>query len=318
MSLVDSPLGDLLPVTLDESQPTGWGSRTASHFALTELGRHSLLTKLADNDDANARVWSGLPGFQWYAPVVRASAGAEVLAVHEDASNQYGRTPLIVTRSARAGKVLFMGTDGAWRWRRGVEDLYHYRFWGQVVRWMAYQHRMSKGLFYSPEQPRMNQRVTLNANRLDRDGNPLVADDVSVQVVAPSGQIQNVVLENVDDTWGAYAGAFTPSEAGDYQVTMVAGASDTPFKTLIHVQQAQIERIGKPARPEVLGEIAKISRGELFSLGQVEAMQNAVRAISVPTSQTRRVQLWSHPLIAIVLIGLLGLFWGVRKRAGLM
>tara|TARA_R110002073_G_scaffold65408_3_gene163315 strand:+ start:1049 stop:3220 length:2172 start_codon:yes stop_codon:yes gene_type:complete len=318
MSLVDSPLGDLFPVTLDESQPNGWGSRAASHFALTELGRHSLLTKLADNDDANARVWAGLPGFQWYAPVVRATAGAEVLAVHEDASNQYGRTPLIVTRSAGAGKVLFMGTDGAWRWRRGVEDLYHYRFWGQVVRWMAYQHRMSKGLFYSPEQPRVNQRVTLNANRLDDDGNPLVAGEVSVRIVAPSGKIQTVVLENVDDTWGAYAGAFTPSEAGDYQLTMSLGGSGIPYETSIHVQHAQLERIGKPARPEVLAEIAKVSRGDVFSLDQTDAVLGAVQTISIPAAQTRRVQLWSHPLIAILLVGLLGLFWIARKRVGLM
>ncbi|GAA5506478.1 hypothetical protein [Novipirellula caenicola] len=318
MSLVDSPLGDLLPVTLDESQPTGWGARTPSHFALTEAGRHSLLTKLADDDDSNARVWAGLPGFQWYAAVVRATAGAEVLAVHEDASNQYGRTPLIVTRSAGAGKVLFMGTDGAWRWRRGVEDLYHYRFWGQVVRWMAYQHRMSKGLFYSPEQPRVNQRVTLSANRLGDDGNPLAAREVSVRIVAPSGQVQNVLLENIDDTWGAYAGAFTPSEAGDYQVTMPSEAGDSPFETTIHVQHAKVERIGKPARPEVLAEIARISRGEMFSLKQLDSLQNAVAAISVPTSQTRRVQLWSHPLVAILMISLLGLFWIARKRVGLM
>src|SRR5438105_12925440 len=55
-----------------------------------------------------------------------------------------------------------MGTDGAWRWRKGVEDKYHYRFWGQVVRWMAYQRNMVKGetmrLYYSPDQPRRDRR----------------------------------------------------------------------------------------------------------------------------------------------------------------
>ena len=90
-------------------------------------------------------VWEGLPGFQWYAPVLRARAGVEVLAVHKDSENKFGRMPLLATRTYGAGKVLFMGTDGAWRWRRGVEDKYHYRFWGQVVRWMAYQRNMAKG-----------------------------------------------------------------------------------------------------------------------------------------------------------------------------
>ena len=71
--------------------------------------------------------------------------------------NDWGRMPLLVTRSAGNGKVLFLGTDSAWRWRRGVEDKFHYRFWGQVVRWMAHQRHLSEKdgirLSYSPETP---------------------------------------------------------------------------------------------------------------------------------------------------------------------
>ncbi len=67
---------------MDESQPGGWGSRIPSHFELTELGRRSLLTKLADSQDENSEVWESLPGFQWYAPVMRAKAGTEVLSVY--------------------------------------------------------------------------------------------------------------------------------------------------------------------------------------------------------------------------------------------
>ena len=135
-SLLDTDLNELYPVLLDDAQPEGWGSRLPNQFELTELGQRSLLTKLADTREENSEVWDSLPGFQWYAPAVRAKAGTEVLAVHKDVANQYGRLPLLATRTYGAGKVLFMGTDGAWRWRKGVEDKYHYRFWGQVVRWM--------------------------------------------------------------------------------------------------------------------------------------------------------------------------------------
>ena len=93
-SLLDTELGDLCPVVLDPAQPGGWGSRTPNHFELTETGRASLLTKLADTQDDNVEVWEGLPGFQWYAPVLRAKAGSEVLAVHKDAGNEFGRLPL--------------------------------------------------------------------------------------------------------------------------------------------------------------------------------------------------------------------------------
>ncbi len=188
--LLETALGELYPVAMDPAQPGGWGSRIAGHFELTERGRSSLLTKLADSQNENIEVWEDLPGFQWYAPVVRAKAGSEVLAVHHDMSNQYGRLPLLVTRTFGAGKVLFMGTDGAWRWRKGVEDKYHYRFWGQVVRWMAYQRNMAKGetmrLFYTPDQPRIRQTMNFNAHVMESGGEPLQQGEVIARILAPA------------------------------------------------------------------------------------------------------------------------------------
>ncbi|MFM7107404.1 MAG: hypothetical protein ACKOZU_02180, partial [Planctomycetaceae bacterium] len=137
-SFAGTPLEDLCPVVIDAARAEGSSTAVPRRLVLTEGGQKSLLTKLADSGAENIAVWESLPGVQWYGPVVRAKAGSEVLAVHEDAGNEYGRIPLLVTRTYGAGKVLYMATDGAWRWRKGVEDKYHYRFWGQVVRWMAY------------------------------------------------------------------------------------------------------------------------------------------------------------------------------------
>ena len=203
---------------MDRSQPSGWGSRLPCHFELTELGRRSLLTKLADSQDENSEVWESLPGFQWYAPTIRAKAGTEVFCVHKDASNEYGRLPLLVTQTYGVGKVLFMGTDGAWRWRKGVEDKYHYRFWGQVVRWMAYQRNMAKGatmrlvLFarsaavapnrHAQRQCDGNQRRTARQRRRHRrTSSPLPAKPTPF------------ALPRMGDEWGAFAAHFTAEEA---------------------------------------------------------------------------------------------------------
>ena len=48
-------------------------------------------------------------GFNWYAGIQRAKVGTEILAVHERASAEAGRVPLIVTKTFGTGKVLFMG-----------------------------------------------------------------------------------------------------------------------------------------------------------------------------------------------------------------
>ena len=196
---------------------------------LTERGRSSLLTKLADSQNENIEVWEDLPGFQWYAPVVRSKAGSEVLAVHHDMSNQYGRLPLLVTRTFGAGKVLFMGTDGAWRWRKGVEDKYHYRFWGQVVRWMAYQRNMAKGetmrLFYTPDQPRIRQTMNFNAHVMESGGEPLQQGEVIARILAPSGASDTVRMLAEGDRWGVFQGRYTPREPGTHQVTLVCSAN---------------------------------------------------------------------------------------------
>lgn len=321
-SLLETPLGDLFPVVLDPAQPGGWGSRTPDHFELTELGRRSLLTKLAETEDDNANVWEALPGFQWYAPVLRAKAGSEVLCVHKDAANDYGRLPLLVTRTFGAGKVLFMGTDGAWRWRKGVEDKYHYRFWGQVVRWMAYQRNMAKGetmrFYYLPDQPRMNQTVALHANVVEPGGEPLRRGDVSARITAPSGKAETVRLASEGDEWGVFAGRFTAEEPGKHRVTLYCKETGASLETSLFVQGAAAERLGRPARPEVLEEIARVTGGKLVDAGKLESVVQSLAELPDPPPSVRHVPLWSHPAVAAGLIALMGGFWVGRKVVGLI
>jgi hypothetical protein len=321
-SLMETELGDLCPVLLDPAQQNGWGLRTASHFELTELGRRSLLTKLADTQDDNMEVWEGLPGFQWYAPVLRAKAGSDVLCVHKDVSNEFGRLPLLATRTFGAGKVLFMGTDGAWRWRKGVEDKYHYRFWGQVVRWMAYQRNMAKGetmrLYYAPDQPQIRQTVTFDANVMEKGGEPLHTGRVNARITAPSGKAETVRFASVGEEWGMFSGRYTPEEAGKHQVRLscveTAGALEASF----FVQGDAVERAGRPARPEVLEELARVTHGRVVAADQLKQIIQSLAELPETPPSVRRVPVWSHVLTVVLLISLLGVFWSLRKIVGLI
>ncbi|MBA3315474.1 MAG: hypothetical protein H0T47_19575 [Planctomycetaceae bacterium] len=323
-SLLETELAALYPVQLDTAQPGGWGSRTASQFELTERGRDSLLTRLADTADENVAVWEELPGFQWYAPVVRAKAGTEVLAVHADASNEYGRLPLLATRTFGVGKVLFMGTDGAWRWRKGVEDLYHYRFWGQVVRWMAYQRNMAKGetmrLFYTPDQPKLRRTMSLHAHVMERGGEPLSKGDVVARITAPSGKVETVRLVPEGEEWGVFHGRHVPSEPGRHQVTLACKQTSATLDAQFFVPGETAEPIGKPARPEVLQEIARMTKGRAVTVSEtnIDGIIRSLAELPLPPPSIRRLQLWSHPLAAGAVIVLLGGFWVLRKAIGLI
>jgi hypothetical protein len=321
-SLLDTALADLMPVVMDESQPGGWGSRTPGHFELTDLGRRSLLTNLADTLENNLEVWDDLPGFQWYAPVVRAKGGCDILAVHKDAANQHGRLPLLVTRPFGAGKVLFMGTDGAWRWRKGVEDKYHYRFWGQVVRWMAYQRNMAKGetvrFYYSPDQPQVRQTVSLHANVMEKSGEPLSKGDVTARIKAPSGRVETLRFTSTGEEWGVFESRFTAVEPGTHAVTLTCKETGAVLETTIFVHGDVAERVGKPARPEVLEEIARVTKGKMLAPDKLDQLIQSLASLPDPQPSVRRLQLWSHPALMAIMIGLLGVFWVGRKIVGLI
>lgn len=321
-TLLDSDLADLYPVLLDPLQEGGWGSRTPSQMELTERGRRSLLTKLADTQEENVQVWETLPGFQWYAAVTRAKAGTDVLAVHGTMSNEYGRLPLLVTRTFGAGKVLFMGTDGAWRWRKGVEDKYHYRFWGQVIRWMAYQRNMAKGetmrLFYTPEQPEIGQTIALNAHVMEPGGEPVSNGDVFARITSPKGNVETVRFTPENNEWGVFHGHYTPEEPGKYSLRLSCQQTGASLETSFFVQGQTLEEIGKPARPEVLEEIARVTNASMVNPYEIDEIVRSLVNRPLPPMSVRRLQLWSHPLSAALVICLLTAFWIWRKMSGLI
>lgn len=235
-SFASTALEPLMPVVLDASNPDGVGTRNAMRMELTEAGRRSLLTKLADTAEENVDVWLNLPGFQWHSAVSRAKPGVEVLAVHESAMSEQGRMPLLATKTFGAGKVLFMGTDGVWRWRKGVEDKYHYRFWSQVVRWMAYQRNMAKGesmrFYFSPDTPSIGQTLTLRANVMQSSGEPLVQGEVTAKIEAPSGKSQSIKLSSGGtESWGSFEGRYETTEPGMHQVTLMCKQTAETLET---------------------------------------------------------------------------------------
>jgi hypothetical protein len=321
LSLLDTELSDLIPVILDEERPTGHAEPIATPLTLTTEGRTSLLTMLGNNEEENPGIWRRLPGFYWHAPVIKAKAGSEVLAVHGNRRGKFGAVPLLVTKPAGSGKVLFMGIDSAWRWRRGVEDLYHYRFWGQVARWMSYQRNMAAGqrvrLFFTPERPEPGATVTLNANAFDSNGAPLEKGSVAIDLTAPDGRSQRIDLQKNESAWGAFSGRFKVDLPGAWKIRATAsGAEDKPLETTLLAQGVEIEKTGQPARPEVLEEMARVSRGRVIQPAQLAELIKEINALPEPRPLESRVQLWSHWGTLAALITLLGVFWAGRKLNG--
>lgn len=315
-----SALEDLVPVTLDAGRPEGWSMAVESPLLLTASGQEHFLTKLAADDGRNNVVWRNLPGFYWSAAVERARPGAEVLAVHGNLRTGGSRTPLLVTRSFGNGEVLFMGTDGAWRWRRGVEDTYHYRFWGQVVRWMAHKRHMSRGegfrLSFSPENPRAGQQVYFQATILDLAGwNE--GQRVQARIEAPSGRAETLEFEPGTGGWGVHAGSFRPGEDGLHRITLTAERGARRLETTFEVMESKLEKIGHPANLTVLRELAAMTGGAYAAPQDLDSLIRQMELLPEAEPRQIRFRLWANPWWGGLVILLLGTYWTARKASGM-
>ena len=319
---LETPLEDLIPVQFDTSRPEGIGLQNEAQLALTRLGSGHWLTRFDISAERNTELWKQLPGFYWSAAVEKSRPGSEILAVHDSIRNNWGRIPLLAIRPFGNGKVLFMGTDSAWRWRRGVEDLYHYRFWSQVVRWMAHQRHISQDegirLTYTPEKPEIGQTVHLSATVMDRSGYPLQEGRVVASITTPSGSKETFDMQAEAGGWGVFRASMEARESGMHIIEVRSTEENRRLETRLEVLRPVVEKIGKPARGDVLEEITRISRGKKVDTTGLNALIEQISVLPEPKPIEIRFRLWANPIWGAVLLGLLAIYWIGRKYFGLV
>jgi len=318
--LKDTPVATLLPVEYDESLPRGVGLNLEMRMQLTREGREHLLTQLSSSSARNQQIWRQVPGFYWYAGVLRAKVGSEVLATHSSRRNENGRIPLLATRDAGTGHVLFMGTDAAWRWRRGVEDLYHYRFWGQVVRWMAHKRHMfgdeGARVFMQPERPLVGQDITLT---LSLRGSMALSEEVPfrLRIVQEGGEVISPSVDALEGG-GTYQARWVPESPGKVTVELLdLNGSETPWHSSEFTVEGEIpEQVGIPSQATFLKELTDITGGELVMRENAAELVERLRRLPREQKVLTVDRIWQHPLWFISLLSFFGLYWILRKRQG--
>lgn len=320
LSFLNSPLEELLPVQLDESKQNGFPLQNENPINLTTRGGGHLLTRFEMDEDQNSQLWEGLPGFFWSAPVLKSRPGTEVLGVHGSLRNQWGRLPMLVTKTAGSGHVLFMGTDSAWRWRRGVEDKYHYRLWSQVVRWMAHRRNLAEKegirLSFSPENPEAGDKVYLQASILNRAGFPLEANKINARLEFPDGTVELIEMKKIEGGWGVFEGWFQSSLSGNHSISINIPNQGRELKTELQVRSPSLEKIGQPAKRNVLAGLSQISGGQVGGFNELEKLVLAMKSVPEPEEELRRTRLWAHPYWGGLLLLLLSVYWIGRKLNG--
>lgn len=318
----ESPLAELLPVTYDPDKPTGMGTSNPSSLILTSKGRKHWLTTLRGSGETDVRFWERLPGFHWSAAALKSRPGSEVLAVHSNFRNEWGRMPTLAIRHVGAGKALYLGADSAWRWRRGVEDKYHYRFWSQIVRWMARKRHVSESegmrILHDPERPKLREETRLRCIVLDKEGLHLEGGSVEAIAHHPGGETERIDFEPDPTGPGVYLASFRTRRTGEVTLHVRAPEAGRSILTKIVVEKPDVERVGKAAKDDPLETLAQRTDGNFTYAEHFDDVASAIAALPDPAPLERIHRLRADLTWGIILCVLLAIYWTGRKFAGMI
>ena len=114
------------------------------------------------------------------------------------------------------------------------------------------------------------------------------------------------------------AGRFRIDLPGEWKLSAaVAGDEPNGCETTLLAQGIELEKTGQPARPEVLDELSRVSRGRMIQPSQLAELVREIRALPEPRPIENRIPLWSHWITVAAIVSLLGIFWTGRKLNGM-
>jgi hypothetical protein len=311
-------LHELLPVRLRGRQ-AGQYPRGIPSFRIELAPEGSLheAMRFYDEPGRNQNAWANLAPYFWCAAAERPAPGASVLAWNP-IQGDYGKLPLIAQHYAGKGKVLFVGTDSTWLWRRNVGDRFFYKFWGQGLRSVARRDGKTEKKSWvevRPVRAQPGEQAQIELMAFNPDGSPRTDKTLGVQVQG-GGSATTVELAEDPAVKGRYTGKFTPSAAGEYRIAYNPSGAD-PVEARLRVAVAPEELRQPNVNRPALEQWASASGGQMVELPDLAVVADRLQGDSKFTEFHREASLWDNWLTLALLIFIYSLDVGLRRLVGL-
>ncbi|HZE97819.1 MAG TPA: PA14 domain-containing protein [Planctomycetota bacterium] len=316
-NFVGTPLEALFPVdwkAAETGRPTG--------MKLTDAGARKAWLQISTEAEKNAESWSSLQPPHWVAPV-RALPTSEVLV---EALMGERKVPALVYRRFGAGKVLYSGFDESWRWRYEVADLYHQRYWNQMVReimeppFTVRDSRVSLNvgkLVYGPDES-----VDIRARLRDADGRPVVTTGAEALIYKDGKKVATVKLAGDENAAGLFQGQVAALAGGSYEVRVRAEGTAEPdgaLKTEFKVQPREAGELAVlNANEDLLRQVAAQSGGEFFREEEARELASRLEPLSRERVFESDTALWQSWWWFAPMVALLTVEWILRKYTGML
>lgn len=317
-----TPIGDMLPVYVDQVQPLPPDAQF--RVQLTREGLLEPWVRLRSEEDAERKRLNAMPAFETVNPIRGIKPGATVLAT---AQIQGGPSvPALVEQRFGQGRVGALLIGDVWRWglRRPEDGEFDMeKNWRQTIRRLVADVPERVAVTVAPSDDADDQDGTLRLRVAVRDPAhaPLDNAAVTMKVTGPDGKPLDLTAEPSARESGVYEVAYVPRQPGAYRVQAVAAAADGS-----DVGHAATGWTSEPAAEEfrdlkpnraLLEQLARATGGQTVDAEKIEPF--------VATLPTRHAQItephirpaWHQPWVFALAIACLCAEWGLRRWKGM-
>jgi hypothetical protein len=322
-------LAEILPVNFGDA------SRIQSSTLLATNTRPWPLKIVAANVDhpimrfypdprATMEQWNSLPGIFWSFPAESKKPAARTLIEHSDDTLRQveGPRPLLVTSRYGAGRTVYLGFNGTWRWKsEGRNSEFFARFWLQTVRYLT-EGRLLEGKrrgYLATEKVRYQRKdlVVVSAEFNDPQSKPITLPEIVATVKIDGNPAESITLKPLPGRPGHYQATMTALQLGRHVLSVKLPddpSSEPTITTAFFVALPSAEIRDLRLNKAKLQELATESGGEYFEADQY------LKLASLIPDRTRKLEvdgkplpLWDKGYLLVVLVVLLCVEWSVRK-----
>lgn len=316
-----SVIEPLLPALFDGREGTISNEDPGQLFqALPSIeGELSGTWSLGPGETASPEAWLGLPPLFGVNPVAAARAGSSVMAY---ASGDDPRAPLFMTQRYGAGVCAVMATGETWQWnmQTPLGDGRHQRLWRQIVRHLMRDVRGPIAARNPPDEWTAGEETRIEYLVRDPAFDPLEGARVAMRIETPSGRAVELPVEESIEESGLYAAAFEPSETGAHTVTVDVldenGEAVQTREDAVPAVADMREFQNAKYNPDFLRAIAARAGGEFVPLSELASLAGRIPWREEEDAEVRRVPLWHHPAVFILIALLMSIEWYARRKKG--
>ena len=324
----NTPIADLSPLYLND-RVEEFETQVVSNFkaSLTPRGRTHAVTRLNEDRALSAKAWEELPPISVPELLATAKPGATVILEANNINDRNRTTPLLAEERYGRGRTLALTSNDTWRWRMELpsQNNAHETFWRQLLRYLVSATPNQYEVAAERDVYTKGDTVVLRGEVNDKKFNAVTDAQVVARVTKPSGATAEIPLkinygERQNGPGADYRNEFTPDENGLYKIEMTARRGGTTLgsaQSSFLITDRTREFNDAAQNVELLKRAAAETGGKYFPLSAANDLLDEITLLEGKNSERVSKDLWDMPINFILLIGLAGGEWFLRKRKGL-